>query len=273
MNDHKKIPCTVYIMTLNSGPNFIRTLESVKQFDEILVCDGNSTDGTQDVARSYGARIISQTDSSELNRPMTDFPAVHNKCRTEAKYDWIFQLDHDEVMPPETAEEIRSIVSRPIEYYIYKVPNRIFYKGRLIKYATVYPGYEMRFFNRTCGAYYVRHPHSRLTFDEKKYPVGYLKNPWYAYDEGMESTRYRYLQMEIKDARKQSLQQFFRWTIFNKIFKIIKLAVKITLLYSRHGTAHTLPFNVEFDRIRYAIALMLGITFDRLKRALGQHND
>ena len=254
-------------MTLNSGADFRRTLESVKQFDEILVCDGNSTDGTQDMARSYGARIISQTDSTEANRKMTDFPAVHNKCRLEAKHDWIFQLDHDEVMPLETAEEIREIVSRPIEHYVYKVPNRIFYKGKLIKYATFYPGYEMRFFNRTCGAYYVRHPHSRLTFDEKKYPVGYLKNPWYAYDDGANNTRYKYLQMEIKDARKQTLGQFFKWSILKRGWKMIKISIKIVLIYGLHGSDGTMPFRTELERVIYAAVLMKGMIADRVRRA------
>ena len=63
-----KIPASVGILTLNSAKEIPRAFESIKDFDDIYICDGNSTDGTQDIARSFGARIVKQFDTDEIGR-------------------------------------------------------------------------------------------------------------------------------------------------------------------------------------------------------------
>ena len=57
---NQKIPCSVGILTLNSGQALRRCLDSLKDFAEIIICDGNSTDNTLEIAREYGAKIVKQ---------------------------------------------------------------------------------------------------------------------------------------------------------------------------------------------------------------------
>ena len=49
---------SVVINTYNAEKFLLQVLESVKDFDEIVVCDMESTDHTPDIARQYGCRIV-----------------------------------------------------------------------------------------------------------------------------------------------------------------------------------------------------------------------
>ena len=268
-SDNKKIPCTVYIMTLNAGPDFKRCLESVKDYDDVLVTDGNSTDGTQDLARSYGARVIKQGESDEPNAPIKDFAAVQNRCIAEAKHDWIFQLDMDEAMRPEVNEEIRQIVSRPPQFWAYYISRKIVYEGRVIKYSNAYPGWEMKFFNRTSGCKVIKSPHHRLDFDQVKYPVGYLNNYYYvyhttpAYNEGKNYPK-RFLDMEIRELRKQTWPDFFYWTVLMRPLKLVKKFIKFSMNYIKHGFKDTFPPKIEFGSIQYSWLIMVGAIKERI---------
>ena len=56
MNDENKI--SVVINTYNAERDLAQVLEAVKNFDEVLICDMESTDSTLDIARQYGCRIV-----------------------------------------------------------------------------------------------------------------------------------------------------------------------------------------------------------------------
>jgi glycosyltransferase involved in cell wall biosynthesis len=241
------------------------------EFDEILVCDGNSTDGTLDIARRFGARIIKQADTDEPNFRLKDFAAARNKCIAEGKYDWNLYIDSDEELPARTAEEIRSIVTAPrIEHYVYKVPNKILYEGREIKYAVPYPGYQMRFLNRKCGAHHERSPHSRLVFDVTKYPVGYLKNPWYVIIEhgkrGYDPEINRgHIQLEIMSTLAMPFGHFMYWVVYKRLVGIVKLLIRTGWLYLRHGFKETLPPRIELLRIKYKWLVLWGALGARIR--------
>lgn len=267
-----KIPCTVHVLTLNCAHILRRCLESLKEFDDILICDGNSTDGTLEIAMEYTSHIIKQVDTDEPNYRAKDFSVIRNKCVNEGKYDWNFYIDSDEALPERTAEEIRKIVSSAqVDHYVYKVPNIIMYEGREIKYSVPYPGYQMRLFNRTSGIRYTRTPHSRLQFDEKKYPVGYLKNPWYVIVEhgkrGYDPALNRgHIQLEVDGTKTMRWGHFLYWVVWKRIWGIIKITIKTALLYLRHGFKDTLPPKIEVLRIRYKWLVLYGAVSYRIKR-------
>ena len=49
---------SVVINTYNAEEHLKVVLEAVKDFDEIIICDMESTDQTLDIARSYNCKII-----------------------------------------------------------------------------------------------------------------------------------------------------------------------------------------------------------------------
>jgi glycosyltransferase involved in cell wall biosynthesis len=92
----RKIPATLTVLTKNSGKTLEKALESAKDFDDIIVCDGGSTDNTLDIARRFGANIISQDKALLENGKIFDYAGVRNQTFDAAKHNWIFWLDSDE---------------------------------------------------------------------------------------------------------------------------------------------------------------------------------
>ena len=88
-----------------------RCLKSVcDHVDEIIIVDTGSTDGTVEIAKSYGARIY--------HHPWeNDFSKHRNQSLSYATGDWIFILDADEELFPEDGsalEEMPSGKGKPI---------------------------------------------------------------------------------------------------------------------------------------------------------------
>lgn len=244
MNENSKIPATVRVLTLNSAKTLRRALESVKDFDEILIFDGNSTDNTLEIAREYGARINKQfPNSSEPNIIIQDWSEVVNRVFRAASHDWVFYIDSDETASPGLVQEIREIVSDPeIKHYIYQVPNKLIYKGRVVQYAISYPGYQDRFFNKKADVHYEDSPHYFLAYDEKKYSLGTLKNPWYVHiDDNDVGLKLNFVKLTAIKDKDQSWGQFIRWSVFNKLFGVVKIAARAFFMYARYGFKDSIP--------------------------------
>ena len=274
MNQINKIPATVRILTLCNAKVLRRALESVKDFEEILVFDGNSTDGSPEIAKEYNARIEkTYPERDEPNVLISDWSEVVNRVVKAARHDWIFYIDADESAPQGLIEEIRDIVSKPeIDHYVYQVPNRIVYKGRVIKHAISYPGYQPRLFNRKCGAVYEDSPHYNLVYDHKKYPPGTTKNTWYVYldSDDTRPKRHFIILTAMKD-KNQTLWQFFRWSIFDKLFGIFKITVKAILMYGRYGFKDSIPPRFVLAKIHEKAILFWYLMKQRLVKPLKPH--
>lgn len=173
------IPASVGILTLNSAANLPRALESVAAFDDVYICDGNSVDGTQDVARSAGARVLKQVETDEPNQRITDFGATRTKCWEAAKFDWYFRLDSDEYLSPEAEEEIRGIVANPNPpYRAYKVPRKYVWRGNVIDDTITYPNRQPRFFHKSAMLGYTKITHEKPVLRNGEV-YGLLKNVMY----------------------------------------------------------------------------------------------
>jgi tetratricopeptide (TPR) repeat protein len=73
--------------------------------DEIVIVDTGSSDGTIEIARSFGARVI--------ERPWTgSFAEARNTSFDAASGDWLMYLDADEVLVGEDAPLLRSLTGR-----------------------------------------------------------------------------------------------------------------------------------------------------------------
>ena len=120
-----KIPVTVEILTFNNKSTIAKTLESVRDFDDILALDGGSTDGTIDILRSFGARIMPQDPDSVGPRPISDFSKVRNRGMLVAKHPWFLFIDSDESLTPEISNEIGKIAQNPKPDFSIAITSRV----------------------------------------------------------------------------------------------------------------------------------------------------
>lgn len=259
---NKKIPCTVGILTFNSAETLPRALESIKDFEEIIICDGGSTDATISIAKECGCKVINQDKQAKnANNTIRDFSMVRNQCLNDATFDWFLYIDSDEEASPELVDEIRYIVGAPLDKYIYKIPIRIFIGGYMVKYSSNYPGYQTRFFNKKSGARFVKPVHERIEYDKQKFNVEPLSYPWYVFMTDDEVKNY--LQNNLSYAKKEALRHahislggYIKWILYGNIKIIIKVAVKTFWNYAVHSFRDVMPLSVERGRILYAMAVI-----------------
>lgn len=247
-----KITCSIGILTLNSGEALRRCLDSLKDFAEIVICDGNSTDNTLEIAREYGAKIIKQYDSDEPNlRCVKDKANVRMRNMQAASYDWYFFMDSDDTLPPDVIEEIRNISTNPNPpFLVYRMPSRIFIDGKEIKHEASYPSYQIRLINRKINPYFKGRVHDRLEFDRKKYKVGELKSHYaFHWPKNRGQNYWHYLKMysnwEAETANGGPWSAFFYWCIYKRLRIIAGYLYKIPLMYLRYGFRGSMPLKLQ----------------------------
>ncbi len=151
-----KISATV--ITFNEEHNLAEALQSLAWADEIIVIDSQSTDRTVEIARTFTEKIIV--------RQWPGYAAQKNFAAQQAAYDWIFNLDADERVSSELAQEIVELKSRsngtPAGF---EMPRKTWYLGRWIRHSGWYPDYKLRLYNRTAGGWRGEYVHESVKVD------------------------------------------------------------------------------------------------------------
>jgi len=97
---------SVCLIAKNEEANLEKVLSSIKPVaDEIVLTDTGSTDRTVEIAIEFGARICHYEWHDDLS-------AARNYCYKQAKGDWIFWIDCDEILLPESVETMKQCLSR-----------------------------------------------------------------------------------------------------------------------------------------------------------------
>ena len=139
MNEENKI--SVVINTYNAEQHLERVLESVKGFDEVLVCDMESTDATVETARRHGCRIVNFPKADHKSaEPARTFAIQSASCH------WVLVVDADELVTPELREELYRRIAEPDCAAGLYIPRQNMFMGRTLQCA--YPDYQLRFFIR-----------------------------------------------------------------------------------------------------------------------------
>jgi glycosyltransferase involved in cell wall biosynthesis len=148
-------PISVLLPTYNCAKSIRDTLESIKWADEILVVDSYSTDSTLDVCREYTGCILQH---EYINSAKQKNWAV-SKCR----YEWVLQIDSDEVVSSELRAEIeQAVATAPPEVQAFRIPRRNFVFGRWMRHGGIYPDYQVRLFRRDQGLWREREVHAHV---------------------------------------------------------------------------------------------------------------
>ena len=132
---------SVVVNTYNAERHLQRVIEALKGFDEILVCDMESTDQTVEIARSNGCRVVTFPKAGHsIVEPAREF-AIH-----EAAHEWVLVVDADELVTPRLHDYLYKLIQSgdcPDGLYI---PRKNYFMGRFLHSA--YPDHVLRFFRR-----------------------------------------------------------------------------------------------------------------------------
>lgn len=106
MTNDKKI--SVVINTYNAERHLREVLESAKEFDEIVICDMESTDSTLAIAREYGCKIVTFPKGNHvIVEPARNF-AIQS-----ATHSWVLVVDADELITPKLRTRLYQIIQQP----------------------------------------------------------------------------------------------------------------------------------------------------------------
>lgn len=155
---------TAIVITRDEAAHIEACLDSVAWADEMLVVDSGSTDGTPDLARAKGARVVV--------RDWPGYSAQKNFAAGEARNDWIISVDADERVTEALAGEIRSTLTRTPAEAGFRIPRVTWHLGRWIRATDWYPDYQLRLYDRRRASWKSRPVHESV---EATGATGYLR--------------------------------------------------------------------------------------------------
>lgn len=119
---------SIVMVTYNSAEVVEGAVKSIAEVgDEVLIGDGESTDGTVEIVRKYEGKVIRQKKKNLGQRKQ--------ELVERAKGQWIFVLDADERVSGELAEEIGRLGERKRGSAIaYRIPYQNYVFGRQVYY-------------------------------------------------------------------------------------------------------------------------------------------
>jgi glycosyltransferase involved in cell wall biosynthesis len=203
---------SIVIITKNEEEALRNCLESVKDFDEIIIVDSFSTDNTVSIAKEYTDKIFL--------RKFDDFSSQKNFTLTKCRNDWVLLLDADEVLSEQLKEKIKSSILNSESGYRIKRKTYIF--GRLLKYGGHSNDAPLRLFDKR-KANFVQPIHEFVRISGE---VGFIKEPIIHY-----STRNLneytnklnlYTDLEAKFMKEKNLRFSYLGLIFYPIFRFLQ---------------------------------------------------
>ena len=150
----EKTPLSVAIITKNEEERLPDCLKSVTFADEVLVVDSGSTDGTVALAKSLGAKVLTEA--------WRGYSGQKQFAVDQCLHDWVLILDADERIPQETAQSIKEELATnhpTISAYGFRRKNYL--HGRWIKHCGWWPDRIVRLVNRRAGGFDGRPVHER----------------------------------------------------------------------------------------------------------------
>ncbi|ECR5191536.1 glycosyltransferase family 2 protein [Campylobacter jejuni] len=156
---------SVIIIVKNAEQTLLECLNSLKDFDEIILLNNESSDNTLNIANEF------KKDFANLHiyhSAFIGFGALKNLTLSYAKNDWILSIDADEVLENECIKELKNLELQ--EDNIIALSRKNLYKGEWIKACGWWPDHVMRVFNKTHTSFNENLVHESLILhkDSKK---------------------------------------------------------------------------------------------------------
>lgn len=123
------IPVSIVVMTRDEAANLPMCLGALGRFAECFVVDSDSSDGTPELARRLGARVVPFRWNGR-------YPKKKQWCLDTLPFtrDWVMFVDADERMTPALADEIARLLAGPPVHAGYFVPGRPVVRNRPLRF-------------------------------------------------------------------------------------------------------------------------------------------
>ena len=143
------LPVSVIVPVRNEAGNLPRCLESLRGVGEIYVIDSQSSDGTVEIAQSFGAQVVQFHYAGGWPKKrqwaMDTLPLA---------YEWVFLIDADEALTPELAAEIQQAI-QDHRFDGYYIALQMFFLGRRLRHGGA-GFYKLSLFRRGKGRFECR---------------------------------------------------------------------------------------------------------------------
>ena len=152
------------IISFNEASRITECLKSLQGVaDEIIVVDNGSTDGTQQIAESLGAKVFQQS--------WLGYGPQKNFAISKTSYNWILQIDCDERLDETLRQSIMAIKNNSMKG-AYTIPFLHNYYGKFIRHGLQSSDKKMRLWNKQDFIWDDKHVHESLLM-----PDGFLVSP------------------------------------------------------------------------------------------------
>jgi len=206
---------SVTVITKNEEQNIARCLESVKWADEIIVLDSHSSDRTVEICRQFTKHVFCVD--------WQGYGKQKNMCAEHAKNDWVLNIDSDEEISPEGAEEIQEVLRGQPKLPIYNFPRKNFFGQRWVRFGGWYPDRIARLYDKAQVQFTESQVHEKLIPDHN---VGSLSNAILHHSfSGMEdyiTRQNKYSSLYAKEKKGRGFQAGWSHLVFRPAWSFLK---------------------------------------------------
>lgn len=166
------IKLSVAIITYNEEKNIGRCISSLLEVaDEILVVDSFSTDKTEDICKSFGARFIQNKFMGYIEQK--------NFALDQCTHSYVLSLDADEALSENLINEIKTLKKNfQSDGYCFNRLNN--YNGHWVRFGGWYPDTKLRLVNKIKARWTGVNPHDFLKMINDEKPA-FIKGDLYHY--------------------------------------------------------------------------------------------
>lgn len=137
------VSLSVVIITFNEEANIARCLQALGDVaDEVLVVDSFSTDSTVAICQAHGVQVVQNAFAGYVEQK--------NFATDQARFDYVLQLDADEVLTDELRQSIRR-AKADWQHAAYSLARLTNYCGTWVRHGGWYPDRKLRLYDRRLG--------------------------------------------------------------------------------------------------------------------------
>ncbi len=152
---------SVVMIVKNAQSIIYKSLNSLKDFKEVIVYENNSTDNTLEIVKKFKNVKVIQGD-------FLGFGKTKNKAATYSTNSWILSLDSDEVLSKEFVKNLKVLELDANK--VYQINRVNFYKSKEIKYCWGNEKIE-RLYNKNITSFTNKDVHERIITEGLKLQV------------------------------------------------------------------------------------------------------